>query len=286
MVESERRANRSCAIGATWTALVLLILSIVVGLTDQYPQVYPCGVWQYFAVTAILILGIVAYAKWRDFRGEGVKHLMIISATLIPLGLVIPSAYGFFLLALPLVVSARYFSRKFVWQTYAMCASLTVLVTLPHAYFAVPLMELSPETMPVLQKYVAGSYDWSEYFLHIVTWHVPAFIIGLGFFAITLSRHCHEHFEALEQQASVNARLVDVEKGLFFAAASATMSAHVVSAGESPADSAARQPDVGDWSTEAISACIAKCKRRAAEDPAFAVLIERDPAAAVKEVGV
>lgn len=34
----------------------------------------------------------------------------------------------------------------------------------------------------------------------------------------------------------------------------------------------------------AIADCIAKCKKRADEDPEFAALVERDPEAAVKEV--
>ena len=45
-----------------------------------------------------------------------------------------------------------------------------------------------------------------------------------------------------------------------------------------------RQPEVGDWSTTAIVKCISRCKARAAADPEFAALVERDPAAAVREV--
>ena len=35
---------------------------------------------------------------------------------------------------------------------------------------------------------------------------------------------------------------------------------------------------------DAVADCIAKCKARIAVDPAFAELVERDPAAAVREV--
>ena len=42
--------------------------------------------------------------------------------------------------------------------------------------------------------------------------------------------------------------------------------------------------DVSDWSTTQIIKCISRCKERAAADPEFAALVERDPAAAVREV--
>ena len=50
------------------------------------------------------------------------------------------------------------------------------------------------------------------------------------------------------------------------------------------AASTSRQPEVGDWSTTAIVKCISRCKARAAVDSEFAALVERDPAAAVREV--
>lgn len=287
MVEGEHRANRSCAVGLMWVAVVLLATSVVVGLTDRHPQLYPMGIWRLVMGIAVMILPFVAYARSRGYRGSGIKHLMTFAAALIPVGLCISSAYGFFMLALPLVVSARYFSCRFVWQTYAMCVAMTAFLTIPHAMFAVPLMEFSEETSPMLRDYLAGVFCRRDYFTHIIFWHVPAFVIGLGLFAIVLSRQCREHLFVLEQQAKVNARLADVEKGLFLAAASAAFGARVASA--APAGDAAgepSQPDVRDWTTTAISSCIAKCKKRAAADSAFADLIARDPAAAVKEVGV
>ena len=44
------------------------------------------------------------------------------------------------------------------------------------------------------------------------------------------------------------------------------------------------QPKVDTWSTTQIIKCISRCKERAAKDPEFAALVERNPAAAVREV--
>ena len=93
----------------------------------------------------------------------------------------------------------------------------------------------------------------------------------------------------------MNARLADVEKGLAIAATMEVMGSMPApgrrdgdgtdrTAAVSAAGIGSNQPEVGDWSTAQIIACISKCKERAAKDPEFAALIERDPAAAVREV--
>ena len=128
----------------------------------------------------------------------------------------------------------------------------------------------------------------------------PSLAIGLSFFAITVSQLCKDHLEAMTLEAKKNARLADVEKGLTLAAAAQVASSLCPSSavlcpegnagtedkGQGTAAGGRGQGtlDVGTWSTQAIADCIAKCKKRAAEDPEFAALVERDPAAAVREV--
>ena len=114
-----------------------------------------------------------------------------------------------------------------------------------------------------------------------------------------MDRLCKSHLEALEHQAKVNARLADVEKGLAIAATMEVMRDECLSApGRRDGDGTDRtaavsaagvstgysQPEVGDWSTTQIVKCISRCRERAARDSEFAALVERDPAAAVREV--
>ena len=119
----------------------------------------------------------------------------------------------------------------------------------------------------------------------------PSLAICTGFFAITVDRLCAGHLQIIDEEAKTHARLIDVEKGLAIAATMQVMekseelrvkSEELSASGEVGGER--RQPEVADWSMDAVADCIAKCKARVAVDPAFAELVERDPAAAVREV--
>ena len=300
LTENERQANRSCAFAGLWTAVICLAI-VAIGFTGAF---YISGKWMllYLAGMVLPMLAIAGYAKLRDYRGSELKFLMVLGSALIPFCMSIPSAFGFFLMALPIVVSARYLSRKFVWETYFMVVCLTALTTIPHAAFGLPISTIEQANAAKFSAFLAdGSIDRMAYWRGLLVWCVPSHVICLGFFAIILSRICRDGQEALEHQAKVYARLADVEKGLVLAAAAQVMSGLCLPSGVlcpdeggqrteddgqrlGTSDEGRRQPEVGDWSTTAIVKCISRCKARAAADPEFAALVERDPAAAVREV--
>ena len=292
LMDSEQRTNRSCAIAALWVVAAMAAICLI-GLTDVLCISYE---WICFYAGAIIlpILAVVAYAKLRDFRGGEIRHLMIVSAAFVPAAIAVPTLLGFFLMPLPIVVAGRYFSRRFVWETYLMVLVLTFAMTVPHAYFGVPCYPLCEESREGLQLFLDGRFGPTRYWRYLAVDCYPSFALCLSFFAITMDRLCKSHLEALERQAKVNARLADVEKGLVLAAAAQTMSSFCPPSDVLCPDEGAQgtrhtapgtnQPKVDTWSTTQIVKCISRCKERAARDPEFAALVERDPAAAVREV--
>ena len=291
LMESERSANRSCAIAALWVAAVLAVICLI-GMTGALGISHR---WMYFYAGAVIlpILAVVAYAKLRDFRGGEIKHLMILVASLVPAAIAVPTLLGFFLMPLPIVVSGRYFSRRLVWETYLMVLALALAMTIPHAYFGVPCYPLCEEARESLQLFLDGRFRAVRYWRYLVLHCYPSFVLCLSFFTITMSRLCRSHLDALERQAKVNARLADVEKGLAIAATMEVMREEGPSFAKATEDKSGNregegrnQPKVDTWSAAQIIECISRCKERAAADPEFAALVERDPAAAVKEVQV
>ena len=289
LTENERQANRSCAFAGLWTAAICLMI-VAVGFTGAF---YISGKWMllYLAGMVLPMLAIAGYAKLRDYRGSELKFLMVFGSSLIPFCMSIPSAFGFFLMALPIVVSARYQSRKFVWETYLAVVCLTALTTVPHAAFGLPIFTIEKANTAKFSAFLAdGSFDRMAYWRGLLVWCVPSHTVCLGFFAIILSRLCRDGQEALAHQAKVYARLADVEKGLAIAATMEVMREEGIGNGEQDSLStkhqalSTNQPKVDTWSTTAIVKCISRCKERAATDPEFAALVERDPAAAVREV--
>ena len=289
LLESERSANRSCAIAALWVAAVLAVICLI-GLTGALGISHR---WMYFYAGAVIlpILAVFSYAKLRDFRGGEIKHLMILVASLVPSAIAVPTLLGFFLMPLPIVVSGRYFSRRLVWETHLMVLALAFAMTIPHAYFGVPCYPLCEEARESLQLFLDGRFRVFRYWRYLVIHCYPSFVLCLSFFTITMSRLCRSHLDALERQAKVNARLADVEKGLAIAATMEVMrdqGSGIRDQGGSglltASEEKRNQPKVDTWSTTQIIKCISRCKARAAADPEFAALVERDPAAAVREV--
>ena len=280
--EHERRVNRTCAVACAWVSAVLAVI-IALGLTGA---LYIDRAWMAFYAVGILlpVASVGWYAKRRDYRGGGIRYLMVLAAALVPCCMAVPSIFGFFLMPLPIVVAGRYFSRRFVWQTYGLTILAMVLVSVPHAYFGSPSYPLCEATEGVLRRFLDGQFDplryWSRY---LMPCGFPSLAICTGFFAITVDRLCAGHLQIIDEEAKTHARLIDVEKGLAIAATMQVMG-EVKVEGEGEGEGARPQPEVGDWSMDAVADCIAKCKARIAVDPAFAELVERDPAAAVREV--
>ena len=290
--EHERRVNRTCAVACAWVSAVLGVI-IALGLTGA---LYIDRAWMAFYAVGILlpVASVGWYAKRRDYRGSGIRYLMVLAAALVPCCMAVPSIFGFFLMPLPIVVAGRYFSRRFVWQTYGLTILAMALVSIPHAYFGSPSYPLCEATEGVLRRFLDGQFDplryWSRY---LMPCGFPSLAICTGFFAITVDRLCAGHLQIIDEEAKTHARLIDVEKGLAIAATMQVMekseelrvkSEELSASGEVGGER--RQPEVGDWSMDAVADCIAKCKARIAVDPAFAELVERDPAAAVREVQV
>ena len=301
LTDNEYRANRSCVLAGLWTAAVCALICLI-GLTGAFciSRWWMC--W-YSGVIILPILAVAAYAKARDYRGAEVKHLIVLGAALVPAGLSVPTLLGFFLMPLPIVVAGRYLSRRFVWETYLVVLMLTLVLTVPHARFGVPCYPLCDETRDSLQLFLDGRFGHFRYWRYLAAHCYPSFAICLSFFAIILSRLCRDGQDALAHQAKVYARLADVEKGLILAAAVQVTSGLCPPSdvlcpdeggkrtddsgqGQGTSDEGRPQPEVSDWSTTQIIKCISRCKERAAADPAFAALVEQDPAAAVKEIEV
>ena len=299
LTDNEFRANRSCVLAGLWTAAVCALICLI-GLTGAFGISRWWMCW-YAGVIILPILAIAAYAKARDYRGAEIKHLIVLGAALVPTGLSVPTLLGFFLMPLPIVVAGRYLSRRFIWETYLLVLAVTLVLTVPHACFGVPSYPLCDETRDSLQLFLDGRFGRFRYWRYLVVHCYPSFAICLSFFAIAMNRLCRDGQDALDHQAKVYARLADVEKGLVLAAAAQVMSGICPPSGvlcpdeggQRTEDSGQRlgtsdegrpQPEVDTWSTTQIIKCISRCKERAAKDPEFAALVERNPAAAVREV--
>lgn len=215
-MDHERRTNRSCTIGALWTAAVFVVLFLV-GLTGAF-GLSPGWVCGYMGVNILSALSVAVYAKRRDYRGSEIKHLMVFGAMLVPAGMTIASQFGILLMPLPIIVAGRYFSRRFVWHTYANTVLLAFLVTALHARYGLPSYPVCDEAREVLQEFLDGRLDRFRYWRYLVIWCYPSVAVCLSFFAIVVSRLCKDHLETMTLEAKTNARLADVEKGLFWAA--------------------------------------------------------------------
>ena len=285
LVDNERSANRTCSIAVLIFALLGIAL-IIPGFFGFY-RVNRLWMLYYLFAGILPMLAIALYAKMHRFQGGRIRHLMFLTGLLVPVVTAVPSGFGFFLMALPIVVAGRYLRPSFIWYAFGLTVFAAFLVTIPHAMFGNPLTWLDVSSTPTL----AASSDWEidrpAYWRYLLAWGIVPLVISLAFFAILLYRFCRDGWDVLESQSRMSRRLVDAERGLAIAAAQAMMMsmrrfASPVTA--HAAGDATCRSNVGRLSTQAISECIAKCKRRAAEDPAFAALVEENPDAAIAEV--
>lgn len=92
-MESERATNRSCAIASLWVAAVVALLCLA-GLTGAL-YISPAWMAFYAGVVVAPILLVAAFAKLRDYRGSGIKYLLVGASALVPAGMAVPSLFGF-----------------------------------------------------------------------------------------------------------------------------------------------------------------------------------------------
>ena len=291
MAHNECQTNRSCAKIASVVAVIGLLFDIFC-FTVVWPEYAPFWMWYYIVTVVIPVLLVAAYARWRNYKGREIKYLIVASAATVPIASAIPSIFGFYLMALPLAVVGRYYSRKLLWGTYVLMVIAMFAVAVPHALISVPYVGLETVNRELEQSFLDGNIDRFQYWKNISTNLLPILAFLQIFFTLTMHNVCRGERLSLEYQASLLGRLADVEKGLAIAAAQ-TLTLRGLTQGEGAGDAAGisfptktqrNQPVVRGWSSQAISECIAACKKRAAVDAEFAKLIETDPAAAVNEV--
>ena len=286
--ESEVETNRSCTRVAFWVTGILTAF-FALGTTGWWYLSWRWMVY-YMAAAVLPILAIALYSRARGCRGAEIKYLMVFASAYVPASASVPTVFGFMLMALPLAVACRYFSSRLVWFAYGLILALTAVTMAFHARYGVRITTLIPDNLDLMRAYLAsGRYDRAFYYRGMMALCYPSFAVFMLLFALTSWRICVFHRRQLERQAEILRRLADVEAGLAVAATQYMMMSGEGRAGSEEGRAGSGevpQPEAKGMSNEAIADCIKRCKRRAAEDPAFAALVERDSTAAVRYLGV
>ena len=308
MKEVERDANRFAA----WVCLVFGLVVAVGALLGRFEPMFILA-WRFIAIDLVFCtvpcLVVAAWSFCRGHVGAGIKWAAVAALVLSSSAILVSAVDGFVAFIFVIFVSCRYFRPKFVWGVFAAVLAFSILASIPHAAYG--YMSFTPDER-MLAEGAAVSFDMSrlDYWKSIMLFTWPTCLI-VYFIATFISwRICIGGREMVARERAIQRRLADVERGLAIAAsqyyfAAVSVGGEVVEklnvekskgadrvgvAPETenfstfpPFNSAERQPDVSGWTMRQISDCLAECKRRAAADPAFAALVERDPAAAVRE---
>lgn len=282
----ERETNRSCAVVALIVAVFVGIVSVI-GYSGAW---FIESRWMtfYLAVIVAPLLAVVGYARLRRYEGAEIKYLMVGASALVPAAMAVPTVFGFFIMALPLAVACRYFQSHLVLVAYAIDILVTVVISYPHSLYGIPCVGLVESSRETILAFFDGAFDRQAYWEALLAWCAPSMTILHLAFVITSLFVCRGHWRQLNDQARLLERLADVEKGLAIAATQSVMLQASAGAAVDVSEIAKKpnvpQPDVKGWSTAAISDCIIACKKRAETDAAFAALVERDPAEAVRVI--
>ena len=290
MKEVERDANRFAA----WVCLVFGLMVAVGALLGRFEPMFMLA-WRFIAIDLVFCtvpcLAVAAWSCWRGHVGAGIKWAAVAALVLSSSAILVSAVDGFVAFIFVIFVSCRYFRPKFVWGVFVAVLAFSILASIPHAAYG--YMSFTPDER-MLAEGVAVSFDMSrlsrlDYWKSIMFFTWPTCLIVYFIAAFISWRICIGGREMVARERAIQRRLADVERGLAIAA-SQYFAAVAVGGGEPfnlsafpPFNSAGRQPDVSGWTMRQISDCLAECKRRAAADPAFAALVERDPAAAVRE---
>ena len=281
--EVERDANH-------FVALTCLVFGLTVACGALAGRLDPMFIlaWRYVAVDlAFCTAPCLAVAAWsfrRGHSGPGIKWAATAAMLSASSAILFTSQSGFIVFIFVILGSCRYFRPKFVWGVFAAAAAVSFLASIPHAAFG--YMTITPDER-MLAGGASASFGMSrpDYWKSMMLKEWPTCLLIYFVTAFISWRICVGGRDMAARERAIQRRLADVERGLAIAA-----SQYFSAAGGEPFElstareaRAARQPDVSGWTMGQISACLAECKRRAAADPAFAELVERDPAAAVRQ---
>ena len=309
MKEVERDANRFAA----WVCLVFGLVVAVGALLGRFEPMFILA-WRFIAIDLVFCtvpcLAVAAWSFCRGHVGAGIKWAAVAALVLSSSAILVSAVDGFVAFIFVIFVSCRYFRPKFVWGVFAAVLAFSILASIPHAAYG--YMSFTPDER-MLAEGAAVSFDMSrlDYWKSIMFFTWPTCLIVYFIAAFISWRICIGGREMVARERAIQRRLADVERGLAIAASQYFAAAvgggveklnveklkGAEAAGGDPETGnlstfqpfnfstagRGRQPDVSGWTMRQISDCLAECKRRAAADPAFAALVERDPAAAVRE---
>ena len=298
--EVERGANRFAA----WTCLVFGLAVAFGELCGRFEPLF-IQAWRFVIVELLFCtLPCVAVAAWSFLQGHdgaGIKWAAVAAMISSSSAILFSSEDGFVAFIFVIFLSCRYFRPKFVWGVFAAVVAFSLLASIPHAAYG--YMSLTPDER-MLSEGAAVSFDMPrfEYWKSVMLFIWPTCLLIYFIAAFISWRICVGGREMVARERAIQRRLADVERGLAIAA-----SYYIAAGGDAveklnvekvtssggepfknstfqPFNPSARDPDVSGWTMRQICDCLAECKRRAASDPDFAALVERDPAAAVREV--
>ena len=283
--ENERRVNRILSKSLLCIACLVALLSMVgfagyIPLPKRLVAAYACAI-------VLPSLGLLCFLRRSGFDGAHVKYLLIGAAAFVAFVAMVPSIMGLFLAPLPLLFACQYSRPRMLLVTYLAMLAVCFAASVPYAMFGCLAVGCTEETAAGLKEYIGDGIDRWVYWVDYVKWILPSYLTYLSIIAVALYFFCKGERMKLRSQAQLLARLSDMERGLAIAVAQ-TITVRVAegdsaTAASEPADAGVPRGADGRTARE-IAQCLAECKRRAAEDPAFARLVERDPSAAVREV--
>lgn len=294
--EVERGANRFAA----WTCLVFGLVIAFGALIGRLEPLFVLA-WRFVVVELVFCtvpcLAVAAWSFRRGHDGAGIKWAAVSAMVSSSAAILFSTEDGFVAFIFVIFLSCRYFRPKFVWGVFATAVVFSILASIPHAAYG--YMTLTPdERMLVDGASVSFDMPRLEYWKTVMLSIWPTCLLVYFITAFISWRICIGGRDMVVRERAIQRRLADVERGLAIAAsqyfAAAAVGGEVEklksSGGEpfnpstsQPFNPAKRDPDVSGWTMRQISDCLSECRRRAAADPAFAALIERDPASAVRE---
>lgn len=296
--EVERGANRFAA----WTCLVFGLVIAFGALIGRLEPLFVLA-WRFVVVELVFCtvpcLAVAAWSFRRGHDGAGIKWAAVAAMVSSSSAILFATEDGFVAFMFVIFLSCRYFRPKFVWGVFATVVVFSILASIPHAAYG--YMTLTPDER-MLADGASVSFDMPrfEYWKSVMLFSWPTCLLVYFITALISWRICTGGREMVARERAIQRRLADVERGLAIAASQYFSVGGEVeklnveklksSGGESfnlstlqPFNPAARDPDASGWTMRQISDCLSECRRRAAADPAFAALIERDPASAVRE---
>lgn len=284
--EAEHDANRFAAVVLS-IVVVLMFFALITGMLGAYNV--PA---HYFLSNSILgIFPCLAVAVWsfrRRHVGAGIKYGVVAALIAVASSSLVAHQFGFSTYLFSIVIACRYFRSRFVWGVFAAVVAASFIASIPHAAWGCMTFTFAEGIAEPPNIEAIHDLPRFEYWKLVMLWEWPSWVLSYFVMTIIGWRICIGGRQMLARQRAILQRLADVERGLAIAAAQ-----HFGEMGKGTLETLGTmedgekvppQPDVRGWTTRQISECLAVCRRRAAEDPAFAALIERDPAAAVRAV--